>query len=386
MKRTLAIAALIVFTANLFAAEAYTPPPESAGGWRTCQNDEQIRSLARMDPQRLNLIRDQQLQTFQGPWSIVIIRHGYLVAEWFGVPTMPHTTFDVWSCTKSATGVAFGLLLDDSRHHKLPHDAQISLDTPVYDFVPEGRPLSDPEKQQIKLSNTLTMTSGIPGESRGVIGLAVAPGRGEYELALGKEPNRFGISAAKLTGEPGTVWDYSDAAFAHLSLFFAHATGQEIAEYMKERVFDPIGIEDVSWDRQGGSGHIGPHTNAHSGLHLSARDFARFGYLLAHDGQWRDKQIVPQWWIQLATRSSQQLNPSYGYTFWVNTDGVLWPTAPRDAFAFRGYGANRCYVVPSLDLVVVRIGDAPPNWGEESLLPAVMAAIIDQPRVKKSGN
>jgi len=386
MKRKAAFLALFVFTVNVFAAETYTPPPESSGGWRACQNDEQVRSLAGMDPQRLNLIRDQQLQIFQGPWSIVIIRHGYLVAEWFGVPTMPHTTFDVWSCTKSATGVAFGLLLDDSLHHKLPHDIQISLDTPVYDFVPEGYPLSDPEKQKIKLRNTLTMTSGIPGESRGLIGLAVAPRSGEYELALGKEPNRFGISAAKLTGEPGTVWDYSDAAFAHLSLFFAHATGREIADYMKERVFDPIGIEDVSWDRQGGSGHIGSHTNAHSGLHLSARDFARLGYLLAHDGKWQDKQIVPREWIQTATRSSQQLNPSYGYTFWVNTDGVLWPSAPRDAFAFRGYGANRCYVVPSLDLVVVRVGDAPPNWGEESLLPAVLAAIIDSPPIRKSGN
>jgi CubicO group peptidase (beta-lactamase class C family) len=386
MKRRAVFLALFVFTVNVFAAETYTPPPESAGGWRACQNAEQVRSLAGMDPQRLNLIRDQQLQIFQGPWSIVIIRHGYLVAEWFGVPTMPHTTFDIWSCTKSATGVAFGLLLDDSLHHKLLHDVQISLDTPVYDFVPEGYPLSDPEKQKIKLRNTLTMTSGIPGESRGLIGLAVAPRSGEYELALGKEPNRFGISAAKLTGQPGTVWDYSDAAFAHLSLFFAHATGREIADYMKERVFDPIGIEDVSWDRQGGSGHIGSHTNAHSGLHLSARDFARLGYLLAHDGKWQDKQIVPREWIQTATRSSQQLNPSYGYTFWVNTDGVLWPSAPRDAFAFRGYGANRCYVVPSLDLVVVRVGDAPPNWGEESLLPAVLAAIIDSPPIRKSGN
>jgi CubicO group peptidase (beta-lactamase class C family) len=383
MKQTLAFLVLILSAGNLIAADTYTPPAESAGGWRACQNDEQVRSLAHMDPEKLNLIKNSQLQVFQGPWSIVIIRHGYLVAEWFGVPTMPHTTFDVWSCTKSATGLAFGLLLDDSQHHKLPHDAQITLDTPIYDFVPEGQPLSDPEKQKIKLRHILTMTSGIAGESRGVMGLAVAPNHGEYELALGKEPNRFGTSAAKLTGEPGTVWDYSDAAFAHLSIFFAHAEGTEIAEYMKKRVFDPIGIEDVSWDSQGGSGHIGPHTNAHSGLHLSARDFARLGYLLAHDGQWQGKQVVPQEWLQQATRSSQSLNPSYGYTFWVNTDGVLWPSLPRDAFAFRGYGANRCYVVPSLDLVVVRIGDAPPNWGEESLLPAVMGAVLDAPAVKK---
>ena len=241
MKRKVAFLALFVCTVNVFAAETYTPPPESAGGWRACQNDEQVRSLAGMDPQRLNLIRDQQLQIFQGPWSIVIIRHGYLVAEWFGVPTMPHTTFDV--CVLHKIGDGSGFRPAPGRQpspQSPPHDVQISLDTPVYDFVPEGYPLSDPEKQKIKLRNTLTMTSGIPGEARGLIGLAVAPRSGEYELALGKEPNRFGISAAKLTGEPGTVWDYSDAAFAHLSLFFAHAAGREIADYMKERVFDRL--------------------------------------------------------------------------------------------------------------------------------------------------
>src|SRR5258705_3717246 len=152
----------------------------------------------------------------------------------------------------------------------------------------------------------LTMTSGIPGESRGVMGLAVAPRSGEYELALGNGPNRFGISAAKLTGEPRTVWDYSDAAFAHLSLFFAHASGREIDDYMKERVFDPIGMEDVSWDRQGGSGHIGPHTNAHSGLHLSARDFSPLGYLLAHDGRGRALQMLPRSWLPTGTPSFQK--------------------------------------------------------------------------------
>src|ERR1700722_20929818 len=198
MKRSLALVAFIVFAVNLCAAQTYTPPPESEGGWRSSKNDEEVRSLAGMDPQKLNLIRDQQLQVFQGPWSIVIIRHGYLVAGWFGVPAMPHTTFDVWSCTKSATGVAFGLLMDDSVHHKLPHDAQVTLDTPLYDFVPEVKPLTDPEKQNINLRHALTMTSGIPGESRGVRGLAVAPRRGGYGVALGKGPNRFGTSAVCL--------------------------------------------------------------------------------------------------------------------------------------------------------------------------------------------
>jgi CubicO group peptidase (beta-lactamase class C family) len=98
---------------------------------------------------------------------------------------------------------------------------------------------------------------------------------------------------------------------------------------------------------------------------------------MAHDGKWQGKQIVPHWWIETATKSSQQINPSYGYTFWVNTDGGLWPSAPRDAFAFRGFTASRLYIVPSQDLVVARLGYAPQNWGEESLLPAVLAAMTD---------
>lgn len=256
----------IVLTPSLFA-QTYTPPPESAGGWRWTKTPDEVRSLAGMDPDKLNLIRDKFLQLFAGPWQIVIIRKGYLVAEWYGVPTMPTTTFDGWSCTKSSTGIAFGLLLDDSRNHKLPHDAQIDLDTPIYDFVPEGFPLTDPEKKKIKLRHVLSMTSAIPGEDHGMIGLSSAPGGGDFEIALGKQPNRFGKWASKLTSEPGTTWEYSDTGFAHLSLFFYHATGRELFDFMKERVFDPIGIQNVGWDWQGGvAGNIGPHTNPHSGL------------------------------------------------------------------------------------------------------------------------
>ena len=375
---------LAIFVApTVVAQDAYTPPPESAGGWRRCKTPEEVRSLGGMDPEQLGILREAQLALFAGPWQIVIIHHGYLVAEWYGLPAMPTTTFDGWSSTKSATGIAYGLLMEDSRNHKLPHDAQIDLDTPVYDYVPEGFPLSDPEKKKIKLRHVLSMTSGIAGEDHGLIGLSDTPGGGDYEIALGRQPNRFGHSAERLVAEPGTHWEYSDAGFAHLSLFFYHATGRELFDFMKERVFDPIGIQNVGWDWQGGvAGNIGPHTNAHSGLRFSARDFARLGYLMAHDGKWKDKQIVPHWWIETATKSSQQLNPSFGYTFWVNTDGVLWPSAPRDAFAFRGFTASRLYIVPSLDLVVARLGYAPQNWGEETLLPAILAAITDRGSAK----
>ncbi len=377
MIATLKIFTAIVLGTGMLLAETYYPWPEAAGGWRRCETDGDVRSKAGMDPQQLDLIGQAQAQLYGGPWQIVIVRNGYLVREWFGVPAMPATTFDIWSCTKSATGIAFGLLFEDSRNHKLPENLQIDLESPAYNFIPEGNPPSDPRKSEIKVKHLLSMTSGIPGESRGILGIAVVPGNGEFELALGKQASRFGPSAAIMVANPGERWDYSDASFAHLSLIFSRVTGREIGDYMSERVFRPLGIRNISWDSQGGSGHIGPHTNAHSGLHVSARDFARIGYLMAHRGRWEGQQLVPEWWIDLATRSSQDLNRSYGYTFWVNTDGAQWPTAPRDAFAFKGYAANRCYIIPSLDLVVVRVGYTPPNWAEDALLPAVLDAVTD---------
>lgn len=359
------------------SVEDYFPPPESAGGWRRCKTDEEVRNRAGMDPQKLDQVGRVTEALYGGPWALVVIRHGYLVREWLGVPAMPQTTYDVWSSTKSATGIAYGLLLDDSRNHRLPHDAQISLESKAYPFIPEGYPLTDPRKAQITIRQLLTMTSGIPGESHGLIGLQVTPGGGEFEIALGRQRDRLEASAARLYADPGNGWDYSDAAFAHLSLIFHRVTGQEIGDFMKARVFRPIGIENSSWDFEGGGGNIGPHTNAHSGLHLSARDFARLGYLLLHGGAWKGKQIVPKWWIDLATKSSQSLNSSYGYTFWVNTDGKLWPGAPRDAFAFMGYATNRCYVVPSLDLIVVRLGYGPTPIGPVEIpITAIVGTVL----------
>jgi CubicO group peptidase (beta-lactamase class C family) len=276
------------------SAGIYYPPSESAGGWRRCKSDEDVRKLAGMDPQKLAQVGRVTEALYGGPWALVVIRHGYLVREWFGVPAMPRTTYNVWSSTRSATGIAYGLLLDASRHHELSNNSQIDLDSKAYDFIPEDYPLTDPRKAQITIRQLLTMTSGIPGESHGLVGLQVMPGGGEFEIALGRQRDRLGASAAKLYTDPGKGWDYSDAAFAHLALIFNHVTGQEIGNFMKARVFRPIGIENSSWDLEGGGGNIGPHTNAHSGLHLTARDFARLGYLLLHDGSWKGKQIVPK--------------------------------------------------------------------------------------------
>ncbi len=353
------------------------PDPETGSGWRrVADDDDEVRRLG-FNPERLKVLELHHLSMHQGPWAIAIVRRGVLVREWYAIPGMPGTTYDLWSSTKSATGIAFGMLFEDSRLGRLPGGRRIDLSSYAYEYLPEGQPLSDPLKGQIEVGHLLAMTSGIPGEREGIWSAAVSSGGQEFEFALGRRPNKLGRSAAKLIGSPGSIWNYSDAAFAHLSLIFHHASGQELGEYFEHRVLESIGITRSIWDDSGGSGGIGPHTNAHSGLHLSARDFARLGYLMLRKGAWKSEQIISESWVDLATHRSQDLNPTYGYTFWVNSDGTLWPGAPRDAFAFRGYASTRCYVVPSLDLVVVRLGYGPPMWEEGELLSAVHEAIVD---------
>lgn len=93
-------------------------------------------------------------------------------------------------------------------------------------------------------------------------------------------------------------------------------------------------------------------------------------------GTWQQRQLVPPEWIEPATRSSQPHNPHYGYTWWVNTAGTLWPGLPSDAFAAQGYRGNRCYIIPSLDLVVARVASGPGQWSEGAFIKRVVDAII----------
>lgn len=356
--------------------EVYYPPPESEGGWRWLKEPEEVRERAGMDPGVLDLMAKQQEFLWGSElWGIVIIRHGYLVREYYSFIVLIPTRFDIWSGTKSLAGTAWGILLEDSRQGRLSGSQQVDLGSPVYAFIPEGYPLTDPRKERMTIRHLLTLTSALPGGDEGIYGIPTATEHGPFEHALGRCPNRYGKWVDKLLGEPGTVWTYSDPGWAHLALAFFNITGREMSDYLQERVFGPIGIENLSWDVQGGSGFMGPHTNAHTGIHISARELARFGYLMLHKGVWDGEQLVPRWWVELATEPSQDLNPAYGYTWWVNKGGARWPELPRDAFGLSGHRNNYCTIIPSLDLVVARVGSGPslPEW---TALNRIVGAVI----------
>lgn len=355
----------------------YYPPPESQGGWRTLPAPRQ----AGMDVEKLAAAREWNAR-LAVPSAIVIIRHGYLVAEWYEQGATPTTAFNIHSCTKSFTGTAFGLLFDDARRGALPGAERVALESPAYAFIPEGHPLTDPRKERITLRHLLSMSSGIAGESIGIFGTPTEPGVNPFVAALGFAPLRARGATplawvSQLAAEPGTRWDYSDPAFAHLGLAFRHITGEELGGFLQRRVFGPLGIESLTWDLLGlDDGRIGRHNMPQGGIHVAARDLARFGYLMLRRGVWHGAAIVAPWWLELATRPSQALNPQYGLTWWVNSEGT-WPAVPRDTFAAMGFNCNVCYIVPSADLVAVRIGAGPASAldADPTFIAAVCAAV-----------
>jgi CubicO group peptidase (beta-lactamase class C family) len=369
-------ALLLVDARSARAADApkladYFPPPESKGGWRSLLPEKgepdaaakaKIKETTGVDYDKLAAAWELNAGA-EGATGLLVIRKGYVVGEWYK-DCKRDTTFNIYSSSKAYTSVAFGILLDDSDKGKLPGGKKLTLDTKVCtkEWLPEALPLSDERKAEITVRNLLNMASGIGPEN--------VPSEAPFETALGHtEKSPF----AKLKGEPGTVFNYSNAGVAHLVLVFNHAAGKDLFPFMKERVLDPIGMEKVTWNQIGGSGKIGPFSQGYSGVTTTAREHARFCQLALHKGNWAGKQLVPSSYYDFAWTGTK-VKPEYGAQWWVQP---RHPDAPKDLVQTAGARNNHGYVVPSLDLVFVRVGDGQkyPKGFEQDLVKKVIAAV-----------
>jgi CubicO group peptidase (beta-lactamase class C family) len=349
----------------------YFPPPESKGGWRTllpptgdpdAAQKEKIRRVAGVDWDKLSAAW-QANAAAGGATGLLVIRRGHVVGEWYK-DCDRDKTFNIYSSSKAYTSVAYGLLLPDFGAGLLPEGKKLTLDTKVFteEWLPEGLPPTDPRKKDITVRNLLNMLSGLGPEA--------VPPRAPFEWALGKTE---GSPMAQLKGEPGTVFNYSNAGVAHLVLVFQRAAGRDLFPFLKEHLFGPVGMEKVSWQKIGGDGHIGPFSQGFSGILTTPREHARFCYLALHRGAWAGKQVVPARYYDFAWAGTK-VKPEYGAQWWVYP---RLKDAPRDLVQTAGARNNHGYVVPSLDLVFVRLGDGSkfPAKFEQELVRRVLAAV-----------
>jgi CubicO group peptidase (beta-lactamase class C family) len=154
-------------------------------------------------------------------------------------------------------------------------------------------------------------------------------------------------SSRPAANEPGTVWSYSSGDTMLLSGVLEQATGMPVHEYARQELFDPLDMEQVEWWRDARG-----HTLTYCCLDTTSRGFARFGLLYARQGSWAGEQVVPQDWVDESLVPAPPSDGEYGYQWWLAQPDDL----PDDTFAALGHDGQFIYVIPSLDLVVVRNG------------------------------
>ena len=298
-----------------------------------------------------------QLDTFLKQWpqhnvhAVVVARRGKLVFEryfrgrerhWMdwspSVRFSPTEKHDIRSISKSVTSLLIGMAVSED---KFP-----SLDSPVIDCFPEYADLRTTKNARITFRHLLTMAHGLRwDESRNWKSGA----NNERQLMEAQDPCRY-VLAQPMASPPGSSFNYSGGATTLLGAALAKAVGQPLEVYASERLFDPLGITDFEW--------LGFTNNtaaaAFAGLRLRPRDLAKLGQLVADEGRWNGKQILPAWWIGESTTPHVNADGHgalyYGYQWWLGRS--LLSGRELNWTAGFGAGGQRLFIVPGLDLVV----------------------------------
>jgi CubicO group peptidase (beta-lactamase class C family) len=222
--------------------------------------------------------------------ALVVLRDGKLVAErTFGRAIAPIHTMSV---TKFITAIAVAMLLEDGKIS--------SLDAPLSTWFPQW---SDARKAKVTLRHLLTHTSGI---EHGKVATNLNKAKDRVEYVLG----------SAVTAEPGTVWEYNNEAVALLSGVIARAAGRQCDDYLKERLFTPLGIRNYTWNRDAAG-----NTITYAELQLTARDLARIGQLLVDGGRAAAKQILAPASIALFAANATPLSKTQGLLWMIPADG-----------------------------------------------------------------
>jgi CubicO group peptidase (beta-lactamase class C family) len=333
-------------------ADDYFPAPDSAGGWRTATTPQEIREKAGMDADRLDRAFDFTQRCSQNG-GLLVVRHGYLVLEKYYGRAFRNANPDMASTGKAFTSIACGIMLHEF-HDKIPDGLSTKVFTQQY--LPEAFPLDDPRKADISLGQLLCMTAGYNGEGGSPTGV-VHGKASQLKASAGQNIHDLDMSSLRvpLWTDPGAGYSYSSPAPHIASMVLRRVTGMELQDYIRDRLATPMG-----WGAWGYCLHRGtfdmPHANGAGSIALHATDALRFGYCLLHNGQWAGKQLVPADYIALCNKPSP-FNPHTPFTlmFEQNSDGHV-AGAPRDAFYKSGAGGFGIFIVPSLDLVIYKLG------------------------------
>jgi CubicO group peptidase (beta-lactamase class C family) len=291
--------------------------------------------------------------------SLIIVRHGKIVAEgWWG-PYAPDLKHTLYSLSKSFTSTAIGLAVAEGK---------LKVEDKVVSFFPKDVPATiSPNLAAMRVKDLLTMSTGHDKDSTPSL-------RNSSETNWVKS-----FLALPVEHEPGTFFVYNSGATYMLSAIIQKLTGETVLNYLTPRLFKPLNIVGADWEVDPNGINTGGW-----GLRLKTEDIAKFGQLLIQKGVWNGKRLVSENWIKDATSAQVESKggsrkkeendwlQGYGYQFWrCRHDG------------FRGDGAygQYCIVLPKEDLVIAITSETADMQGIldqvwDHILPAVAKAPI----------
>ena len=285
----------------------------------------------------------------------VVIKDGHLVDSRYWNGTTIDTNQEVWSISKSITSMLIGVAQTRGL---------LDIDDPASDYIEEWR---GTPSEGVTIRNLVSNDSGRYYSHASDSGLVAAGDQTGYALALDQQH------------PPGRHWDYNSSAIQTLEAVLENATGGSVEEFAQEHLFGPLGMSATIRDDDAGNDLM------YMGTQAGCDDIARFGYLALHGGAWDGEQVVSRSWMTEATSASQDLMTGYGFLWWRNTDGrhyileeavgdertdypndmqrvlvddgsAFFPSAPADLVVGAGIQDQLLLVVPSEDLVIVRLG------------------------------
>lgn len=244
---------------------------------------------------------------------ILVMRDGNIVYAYQG--ENKYVPIETRSVTKSFASLAIGLLLQECKI--------TSIDTPVYYFFPE---MKQGIKQEMTIRHLLSNTSGIVQDPTGA-SIYEAPDIVKFPIA------------SDLCTKPGTHFIYNNKAVNLLSGIVESASGMRLQEYLRCKLFQPLGIVSDSWPTD-----MAGHNYAMSHLTISAFDLSKVGLLIANEGCWNGKRLLAKEWIEAISQPSQSVNPFYGFLWWLDycSMDVYWDKSLIDYY--RKQGVTECYL------------------------------------------
>ena len=329
--------------------------------WRTCKPEE-----VGMDSDGLYEVYNYVSRIDFVTEGVVVIRNGYIVGEEYFAGYDQATRFSSFSVAKSFLSAVVGVAIDKGF---IP-----SVDQTVYTYFDEWQsPETEAQKQRITLRHLLTMRSGLrftDAQNASTVGT-------DIEALLASDDYVEYVLALPSIHEPGTYWNYSSGDSILLSAIVQTATDQTAYQFGMDHIFSRIGLSNIIWS----SDHAG-HTTGGWGVGATVREFAKFGYLYLKGGAWEGEQIVSREWVQQSTIPAGADVTWYGFQWWLAGafDNYQGNGIPGDIFHAQGLYHQKIFVIPSEDLVVVRVGtdnDPDSQWNDTEFISLVLSSIDD---------